>query len=116
MLPCRETCTTIKPMLPGAYVDINRCGVVAELEEFSRKGFSGEVRYRIELREKHRKDHGIYHSDLIVPDDSERVIAERLGAIDLWLGLPGTVIVFQFNRGKITKVETRDKIEGLGDP
>ena len=45
-----------------------------------------------------------------------RVIAERLGAIDLWLGLPGTVIVFQFNRGKITKVETRDKIEGLGDP
>jgi hypothetical protein len=106
----------VEAVLPGAYVDINRAGVVAEVQEFSRKGFSGEVRYRVDQRGKHRCDFAVYHEDLIVPPNSHAIVSERQGAIDLWLTHPGTVIVFQFNRGKIHKVETRDPIPGIGDP
>jgi len=97
----------METMLPGDYVDINRAGVIAEVKEFSKKGFSGEVRYRVDLRGKHGVDFGVYHVDTAIVADSNTIVAEREHAIDMWLSLPGTVIVFQFNRGKIHKVESR---------
>jgi hypothetical protein len=110
-LPMRRFGITVKPMQTGSYVDINREILLATLEAFSKRGFCGELHCTFEIEKVlHLVAVAETHPrQLVKPADWHEMVAEQLGVLNQWLGLPTTVLTIFFNQGKITKTLTRDR-------
>lgn len=100
-------------MLAAAYSDINFEVVVATLEGFSKRGFSGDVSLSLKNRQPVRDVNEVHHTEVLTPPDFVFIVRQHHDAIKQWLNLPETVLTVRFNEGRITKVQTRDRPAGV---
>lgn len=96
-------------MLPGSYAAINLETVIATLEGFSKRGFSGDVSFTYKNRQPLREVNEVHHPETLPPADFIVIVRQHFDAISNWLSLPDTVLLVRFNAGRITKIVTRDQ-------
>lgn len=116
-MPSSESCSlisainplTIGPMLASAYGEINFEIVVATLEGFSKRAFSGDIFFGVKNRQPIREVSEVHHTEILPPNDFIFIVRQHHSVIKHWLDLPDTVLMVRFNNGLITKVQTKDR-------
>lgn len=95
------------------YAEINFEVVVATLEGFSKRGFSGDVSFTLKNRQPARDVNEVHHSSALNPPDFVFIVRQHHDSIKNWLALPDTILTVRFNSGQITKLQTRDRAAGV---
>lgn len=99
-------------MDPAAFSDINQDVLLATLRGFAKYGFSGDLEFRVESRQILRTVCEIYvDGSPEPPQEATQSIERNWPYIKSWTEQSETLLQVLFQRGKITRVRSRDRSE-----
>ena len=97
---------------PAAFSDINQDVLLATLRGFAKHGFSGDLEFRIDGRQILRTVCEIYVDGAReTPQEAAQSIERNWPYIKHWTEQSETLLQVLFQRGKITRVRSRDRSE-----